>query len=60
MLPKQLEIFCTSKPIEKKILGLLLRENIWTQKFLHPIDQYDKLLVVNKKIMLIVSSNKKQ
>ena len=55
-----MEIFCASKPIEKKILGLLLRENTWTQKFLHPVDRYDKLLVVSKKNKVNVSSNKNQ
>ena len=55
-----MEICCASKPIEKKILGLNLRKNTWTQKILHPVDQYDRLLVVRKKIMSMVSSDKNQ
>ena len=55
-----MKICCASKPIEKKILGLYLRENTWTQKILHPVDRYDRLLVISKKIMLMVSSDKNQ
>ena len=51
-------MLCLSKPIEKKILGLLLRENIWTQKISYPVDWYDRLLVVSEKIMSMVSSDK--
>ena len=41
------------------ILGLLLRENIWTKKIQHLVDRYDILLVLSKKIMSMVSLNKK-